>query len=153
MHYSLYLDNNVIGPMTAEQVMQHNVDANTQVSYDAGEWKPLSSYPELVTLLNQKNATAAPQAPAESAVPQDMGNKRIICAICAILVGALGIQYFVMGKSKAGLVVLAITFLSCGILSELTWLLGLAQGIYMLTLKDDQFYQKYIASDSFMPLF
>lgn len=77
------------------------------------------------------------------------GKCRGIAALLAILIGALGVHYFYLGKVGAGLLTLLLTLLTCSIWS---WLM-LAQGIYMFCITNEQFEQKYVATPSFFPLF
>lgn len=46
--YYITLNNQTIGPMSAEQMMAYNVTNETPVSRDGGEWQPLYTYPELM---------------------------------------------------------------------------------------------------------
>lgn len=70
-------------------------------------------------------------------------------ALLAIFLGGLGIHYFYLGKTTAGILSLVITLCSCGI-----WqILMFAQGIYMLTLSQEVFTKKYIDNTATIPLF
>ena len=77
------------------------------------------------------------------------GKSRGITALLAIFLGGLGIQYFYLGKTTAGLLTILITIVTCGI-----WeIVMLIQGIMMLTMDNRTFIQKYVDSKSTMPLF
>ena len=67
-------------------------------------------------------------------------NKKIAAGILAILLGPLGIHKFILGYTKEGIIWLAISVLTCGIVTSL---LGLIEGIIYLTKSDDEFYQLY----------
>ena len=128
--------------MTETQIFSYDVDENTQVSKDNGPYQPLFAYPELMTKLAQKRSMLSPRS-------SEGVSKRTLCGIMAIIFGGFGVQYYIIGKIGAGLVTLLLTMVTCGLWSILT----LVQGILMLTMSDEEFYRKYVASKSFMPLF
>lgn len=129
-----------IGPMTAEQVVTYDVTPETNVSKDNAPWQPLSSFPELLNLLNAK----------DNARPNwDLVQKKTICGVLAIILPWIGLQYFLIGKTQAGIITIVLSIVTCG-----AWdLIVFIQGILMLTMDDEKFYQKYIASTSTLPLF
>lgn len=91
------------------------------------------------------------QAPNYSNVrgPFDMGpsgKSRGVAGLLAILVGALGIHYFYVGKTTMGLIFLFCSIISCGILAALTSLCGIVQGIVMLTMTEEDFENHYVYS-------
>jgi TM2 domain-containing membrane protein YozV len=71
-------------------------------------------------------------------------DKKIAAGILAILLGAFGIHKFVLGYTTEGLIMLAITFLTCGMGSVITGIIGLAEGIIYLTMNDETFVSTYI---------
>jgi TM2 domain-containing membrane protein YozV len=75
--------------------------------------------------------------------PQHQENKKVVSGIFAILLGALGIHKFVLGYTQEGIIMLAITVITCGIGSAATGLIGLIEGIIYLTKTDEEFYQTY----------
>ncbi len=77
------------------------------------------------------------------------GKDKVAAGVLAILLGGLGIHYFYIGKVTAGLITLLLSCVSCGIWS----LLMFAQGIYMLTLTQEDFDQKYVYTNATLPLF
>lgn len=135
-------NNSSVGPLTESQVFTYPVNDKTPVSKDSGPWQPLYMYPELMSKLSEKQAVLQTNS-------NDMGSKKTICGIMAIILGGLGIQYFILGKVGGGLVTILLTAVTCGLWSILT----LVQGILMLTMSEEQFYRKYVNSQSFMPLF
>ena len=76
-------------------------------------------------------------------------SKRVVCGILAILVGTLGVQYFVIGKTTAGLLTILLSLVTCGCWGIVT----LIQGIMMLCMTDAEFERKYVESTSTLPLF
>jgi len=73
-------------------------------------------------------------------------SKRIIAGILGILLGSLGVHKFVLGYTTQGIIMLAITVVTCGIGAGLTGLIGLIEGIIYLTKSDEEFIQTYQAS-------
>lgn len=75
--------------------------------------------------------------------------KRVAAGICALLLGGLGVQYFVCGKIGAGFICILLTLITCGL-----WeIVSIIQGIVMLTMSDQDFDRKYVYSTSTFPLF
>ena len=79
----------------------------------------------------------------------EVTSKKTLCGILAILVGTLGIQYFVINKVPAGLITILLSIVTCGLWGVVT----LVQGILMLCMSDEDFKRKYIDSTSTLPLF
>ncbi len=77
------------------------------------------------------------------------GKSRGIAALLAIFLGSLGIHYFYLGKTTAGLISLVLALVSCGIWGTVM----LVQGIYMLTITNAEFDRKYVYSTDSIPLF
>ena len=145
MRYSIIYNNSQLGPMTVNQIMAYDVNENTQVSKDGGPWNYLYTYPELMSALTQKRSMSGPAG--QGTVGGD--SKKTLCGIMAILFGTLGIQYFLVGKVAGGFITILLSIVTCGLWGIVT----LIQGILMLTMTDEQFYNKYVASTSVLPLF
>lgn len=77
----------------------------------------------------------------------DANNKKMAAGICGILLGALGVHKFILGYSTAGVIMLLISILSCGILSIIPSVIGIVEGIIYLTKSDEEFYDTYIANE------
>ena len=74
---------------------------------------------------------------------------KIVAGLLAIFLGGIGIHYFYLGKTTAGILSIVISLFSCYI-----WgLLMFIQGIYMLTMSDEDFNAKYVDNDRTLPLF
>src|SRR5690349_5607005 len=71
------------------------------------------------------------------------GNK-IAAGVCGILLGSLGIHKFILGYTGAGLTLLLITVLTCGLGGMVTHLIGLIEGIIYLTKSDEDFVNTYV---------
>lgn len=77
------------------------------------------------------------------------GKSRGVAALLAIFLGGLGIQYFYLGKTGAGLITIGLTIITCGLFEFVMFI----QGIYMLCITNEQFQQKYVNSTSSFPMF
>jgi TM2 domain-containing membrane protein YozV len=87
-------------------------------------------------------------APPLGAPPPSAANARasskIAAGICGILLGSFGIHKFILGYSGAGLIMLLVTILTCGLASPVMHLIGLIEGIIYLTKTDDEFVRLYV---------
>lgn len=141
MSYYITLNNQTVGPMNIEQMMAYPLTTDTPVSRDGGAWQPLYTYPELMEAYQHSGKSAAANA--------EISSKKTLCGILAILVGALGVQYFVIGKTAGGFLTILLSLVTCGLWEIVT----LIQGILMLCMSDADFKRKYIDSTSTLPLF
>lgn len=77
------------------------------------------------------------------------GKVRGIAALFAILLGSIGVQYFYLGKISAGIITILLTIVTCGL-----WeIVMLIQGVLMFCMSNQEFRQKYVLSNSALPLF
>lgn len=74
---------------------------------------------------------------------------KTVAGLLAIFLGGLGIQYFYIGKTTAGILTIIISMCSCYLWGVLMFI----QGILMLTMSDDAFNEKYVDNDRTFPLF
>ena len=70
-------------------------------------------------------------------------SKRVLAGVFGILLGAFGIHKFVLGYTNEGIILLAITIVTCGIGAALTSIIGLVEGIIYLTKSDEEFVYTY----------
>jgi len=70
--------------------------------------------------------------------------KKIVAGIFGILLGALGIHKFILGYTKAGVIMLLVSVLTFGIAAFVMGVIGLIEGILYLTKSDDEFVATYI---------
>lgn len=139
--YYITMNNQTIGPMSVEQMMAYPVTAETPVSRDGGSWMPLYTFPELMSAMQYSGRSQNADA--------EVSSKKTLCGIMAILLGTLGIQYFVIGKTAGGFITILLSIVTCGLWEVVT----LIQGIMMLCMSDADFKRKYIDSTSTLPLF
>jgi len=142
-------DGQEYGPVAAEQLKQWiaktRVNAQTRIQAGgAGEWKPLGSFPEWIGLVGAVPPPIAALCPPTASATSDRASKKIAAGICGILLGALGIHKFILGYTGAGLVMLLVSVLTCGIASPLFHLIGLIEGIIYLTKSDEEFVRIYV---------
>lgn len=140
--YKININNQIIGPMTIEQLMAYPLNMYTPVMSETSTmWAPLYQYPELMDACRQYGKVLSQDS--------ELSNKKILCGIMAILFGTLGIQYFICGKVSGGLLTILISLVTCGAWGIVT----LIQGIMMLCMDESEFNRKYIESTSVLPLF
>jgi TM2 domain-containing membrane protein YozV len=70
---------------------------------------------------------------------QTRGKEKTVAGILGILLGGFGVHHFYLGSSTSGVIVLAVTILTCGI----GGLVGLVEGIMLLIMSDEEFNQRY----------
>lgn len=70
-------------------------------------------------------------------------SKRVIAGILAIVLGPFGIHKFILGYTTQGIILLAVTIVTCGIGAAVTSIIGLIEGVIYLTKSDEEFIQMY----------
>ncbi|PUB25861.1 TM2 domain-containing protein [Elizabethkingia sp. YR214] len=66
--------------------------------------------------------------------------KKVVAGVLGILLGGFGVHKFYLGYTKAGVIQLVGTFVTCGIAS----VIGLVEGIIYLTKSDEEFDRTYV---------
>jgi TM2 domain-containing membrane protein YozV len=133
------------GPIGAEEIRRwlasNRVNVKTLVLIEgSSEWKPLGAFPELMP----ESGTVPPTiTPPQQSITSRASNK-IAAGICGILLGGLGIHKFILGYTGAGLIMLLVTVLTCGIAGVVIHLIGLIEGIIYLTKSDEEFVRIYV---------
>ncbi len=140
MQYYIFINGTTVGPMTLQQMFAYNIDQHTNVSTDGVNWRPLYTYPDLMVALRQNGNGYA---------SNELANKKLLCGLLAILVGYLGVQYFVLDKTWGGILTILLSCITCGLWSIIT----LIQGILMLCMSEEEFKRKYIDNPATMPIF
>ena len=144
-------DGQQYGPVSGEQlrvwIAENRANAQTLVQTDgAQDWKPLGSLPEFAADLKPPPASAT--TPPAMTLPPSWSNPRasnkIPAGICGILLGSLGIHKFILGYTGAGLIMLLVTVLTCGLASPVMHIIGLIEGILYLCKPDDEFVRVYV---------
>ena len=70
------------------------------------------------------------------------GKDKTAAGILAILLGWLGVHQFYLGSMVTGIILIAASVVSCGILGSV---LGIIEGIMILTMTDEEFNRRYNA--------
>lgn len=71
------------------------------------------------------------------------GKQKVVAGILGILLGGLGIHHFYLGSTMAGVVLLAVSLLSCGFLAVISSIIGIVEGIMILIMPDPEFEARY----------
>lgn len=151
MYHLIGKDGLPYGPVTPEQlrvwIRENRAGAQTLTRTEGStDWKPLSAFTEFAADL-----TAAPGAgstpptivaPAPSYNPR--ASNKLAAGICGILLGSLGIHKFVLGYTGAGLIMLLVTVLTCGVGAFVMHVIGLIEGIIYLCKPDEEFVRVYV---------
>lgn len=161
--YLLY-NGQQIGPMTVQEMLAYRPTPEMQVWQEGmSQWAAIYTLPELMAQINgavpvqpmQPGAqTGTPGGPAGSGMPPVQPTyvdrkDHTTCGLFALLLGGLGIQYFYIGKTSAGIFTILLTLFTCGI-----WgIINLIQGIMMLTMSQADFERKYVNNTSSFPIF
>lgn len=77
-------------------------------------------------------------------LPADVSSKKMTAGILGILLNAWGIHKFYLGMTGAGLTMLLVSLLTCGLGAIVMWPIGLIEGIIYLTKSDEDFYEIYM---------
>jgi TM2 domain-containing membrane protein YozV len=72
------------------------------------------------------------------------GDKKIVAGVVAILFGYLGIHKFILGYTTEGVIMLAVSVLTCFVAGIVMSIIGIIEGIIYLTKSDEEFVQTYI---------
>ncbi len=67
------------------------------------------------------------------------GKEKMTAGILGILLGAFGVHHFYLGSTMTGVIQIVLTIVTCGALG----LIGLVEGIMILTMKDEDFNTRY----------
>jgi TM2 domain-containing membrane protein YozV len=144
-------DGQQYGPVTAEQLRgwmaENRANAQTLAQTDGTQdWKPLGSFPEFAADLKPPpaSATVPPTLAPPPYTPVSRASNKIPAGICGILLGSLGIHKFILGYTGAGLVMLLVTLLTCGLASPVMHVIGLIEGIIYLCKPDEEFVRVYV---------
>jgi len=77
-------------------------------------------------------------------VMADAANKKLAAGLCAILIGSLGVHKFILGYTTAGVIMLLVSVLTCGVGAIVMHVISIVEGITYLTRSDEDFYRIYM---------
>lgn len=106
-----------------------------QVDFEAADRRALNIFP-----LPDARADALPVT-APAAAPLDNGRNRLVAALLAFLIGALGIHRFYLGRNGSGVAMLLLTLSVLGIAVSAPW--ALIDAVRYLLMSDAEFAARY----------
>lgn len=175
----ILIDGQAVGPVTKYTLLSYNPASDSQVWREGmPQWQPLYTVYELYSMLNDRSGYGGNQLqpyPYGQYLPYSYqstsGKSRAVAGLLAIFFWVFGAQYFYLGKTTAGFMMLIGMFLFnviFGTLSLLTLGIGLIiylpilmllnilfliQGIIMFASDKHKFDSKYVYSSLTFPLF
>jgi TM2 domain-containing membrane protein YozV len=81
-----------------------------------------------------------------SPTPAPASNNKLAAGLCGIFLGWAGVHKFILGYTTEGIILLAVSLLTCGIGATVTSIIGLVEGIIYLTKTDEDFMQTYVVN-------
>jgi TM2 domain-containing membrane protein YozV len=168
MNYFIADGNVQRGPFPMGELLAQGLKRDSLVWREGmAQWEKAETLAELSGLLGSGSYQAPPGAVPPPPPPPNMGqyyappsgvnysgappfnaanvnSQKIAAGICGILIGGLGIHKFILGMTGAGLIMLLVSILTCGIGGIVMHVIGIIEGIVYLTKTDEQFYQTYM---------
>ena len=164
--YYLRINGTVKGPASREKIQSlwdaGKIPAGTRISEDRTSWQKIEEFmggaedaDELEDLEEEEEEAPRPRKRkslkkkkvrrGEEDGPDydEFVAKKTSAGVCAMLLGSLGIHKFILGLSNAGIIMLVVTLVTCGIGGIVMGLIAFIEGIIYLTKKDDEFYEDY----------
>jgi TM2 domain-containing membrane protein YozV len=80
----------------------------------------------------------------DAAALAEASNKKLAAGLSGIFLGFLGIHKFVLGYTTAGVIMLVVTLVTCGLGGFVMGIIGLIEGIIYLTKTPEEFQALYI---------
>ena len=74
----------------------------------------------------------------------EVSNKKLAAGLLAIFLGSFGVHKFVLGYNTAGLIMLLVTVLTCGVAGFVMGVIGIIEGIIYLTKSPEEFDAIYL---------
>jgi TM2 domain-containing membrane protein YozV len=150
MYKMIGADGQQYGPVSADQlrrwITEGRVGAETLVQVEGSQdWKALKLVPEFTGVVRPPPLVpgAGGMPPINPAVAGRASNK-LAAGICGILLGGFGIHKFILGYSGAGLIMLLVSVLTCGLAYGIMHIIGLLEGIIYLVKSDEEFVRLYV---------
>jgi TM2 domain-containing membrane protein YozV len=76
--------------------------------------------------------------------PGNVNNNKLAAGIVAILIGEFGVHKFMLGLNTAGIIMLLVTLLTCGVGWMVMKVIAVIEGITYLTKSDADFHRQYV---------
>ncbi len=106
--------------------------------------QPVTPAPEPQQQYAGQQQYAAQQQPY--AQPAEEEKSKIAAGLLGIFLGALGIHKFYLGNTTAGVIMLVVSLVTCGLGAVVMEIIGLIEGIIYLTKSDADFYRIYVVN-------
>lgn len=74
----------------------------------------------------------------------EASNQKLAAGLLAIFLGSFGVHKFVLGYNTAGLIMLLVTVLTCGVAGFVMGVIGIIEGIIYLTKSPEEFDAIYL---------
>jgi TM2 domain-containing membrane protein YozV len=74
----------------------------------------------------------------------EASNKKLAAGLLAIFLGSFGVHKFVLGYNTAGLIMLLVTVLTCGVAGFVMGVIGIIEGVIYLTKSPEEFDSIYL---------
>ena len=74
----------------------------------------------------------------------EASNQKLAAGLLAIFLGPFGVHKFVLGYNTAGLIMLLVTVLTCGVAGFVMGVIGIIEGIIYLTKTPEEFASIYL---------
>ncbi len=74
----------------------------------------------------------------------EASNKKLAAGLLAIFLGSFGVHKFVLCYNTAGLIMLLVTVLTCGVAGFVMGVIGIIEGVIYLTKSPDEFESIYL---------
>ena len=151
MYKIIGADGQAYGPVNAEQIKRWIAEgrarSETLVQAEGTpDWKPLSAFTELAATAQPPPISPVPPTinPGYSSTVEARASNKVAAGICGILLGGFGVHKFILGYTGAGLIMLLVSLLTCGMAYLIFHLIGLIEGIIYLTKSDEEFVRTYV---------
>ena len=76
--------------------------------------------------------------------PVEASNRKLAVGMTAIFLGAFGVHKFILGYTRAGLIMLVLTLITCGVGGFVMGVIGVIEGILYLSRTPEEFALTYI---------
>ena len=80
----------------------------------------------------------------DEAALAEASNKKLAAGLSGIFLGLFGIHKFVLGYTTAGVIMLVVTLVTCGLGGFVMGIIGLIEGIIYLTKTPEEFQAIYL---------
>lgn len=160
MHeYYIRYNGQSVGPMPKHELKNYGLRPDSMVwTQNMPSWAPAYTVPDLRDVLGEARTTPPPFNQSQTGFYSTFdglentgtsGKSRLVFGLFAILLGWIGLQYFYVGKTTAGIISIVLSLCSCGLWEIVT----LIQGILVLVMDQQTFENKYVYSTTTFPVF